>query len=445
MTPYNASTHRTPGSDLAPVTLYSLLCIALLLPAVSAGRVSIGAADIGALILLPLVFAVVTLRARERWSSILILLVLIWALLILHGILFGLLNSKALLESFSFPTEMWQYIKRAMYFLTPVYLIANKKITTRSAVLILLSVLAVTTIIGLVQLGSGSLSSQIATLYARSDAQFDNSIIESLELRRTFGIAGHSTAWGGFSAFVAVTALALAFTPRVERRGVTNFHRAAGAIIFFLALINVAYSGSRAAIVALLIGMTAQLFAGFWAWRSVIGTLFKISAIVTAVTIGVLFFALDRIAFILYRFTTLIETGGGDRVNQVSSGLNLIDSLPILLNGTGNMAQRRFGVSYGIEVEPVYLLVNYGIVGLCLRYLLLVLIVIAAIRVGRYGTDNWGRIAGVATVSAAITYLTFSTGYFFFQEVVTGVAPWVLFGISVGAYELMRRTSLVSR
>ncbi len=435
-------TRRLPTTESASLVTFLLISVALIFPPVQLGGTNVGAEDLAALALLPFIFITISLGSRMRWSGTMVAATTIWILIVIHGILFGLLNSHSLLGYYSFPTEMWQYVKRAVYFLAPAYLISYGKLTVRSSMIILLSVLAVTTLIGLIQLGSGSFSNLASSLYARTDSQLENSIGKILNFRRSFGISGFSTSWGGFAAFIAVAALALIFTPVRAAQNLTRKHHALAAVLFVMALINVAFSGSRAAVIALAVGITAMLFAGFWAWRSAIGTLFKMSLILVTVTIGVVFFALDRVAFILFRFAALIESGGGSRTDQIQVGINLLDSWPLWLNGIGNAAQRRLGVSHGIEVEPVFLLVNYGAVGLILRYSLVFLTIVAAVRVGRHCNDIWGRYAGVATVTVAITYMTFSAGYFFFQEPVAGVAPWMFFGICVGAYELMRHAAL---
>ena len=70
------------------------------------------------------------------------------------------------------------------------------------------------------------------------------------------------------------------------------------------------------------------------------------------------------------------------KIPWIVIGLGLLDSWPVILNGVGNAAQRVFGVSYGIEVEPVYLLANYGVLGFLLRYALVLLVLVTAYRLG---------------------------------------------------------------
>ena len=123
----------------------------------------------------------------------------------------------------------------------------------------------------------------------------------------------------------------------------------------------------------------------------------------------------------------------GGRKEQVSIALALIKDWYSFLFGIGNATQRALASSFGTEVEPVYLFVNYGLVGFLLRYgLLLVIFTLSSRVVSRHsGTD---RVLAIASVSSIIGYLVFSTGYFFFQELYVGLLPWIVYGWVVGRY-----------
>lgn len=169
----------------------------------------------------------------------------------------------------------------------------------------------------------------------------------------------------------------------------------------------------------------------------------KISAIlliILALSITVVSIA-DRLQMMLYRFEVLIEKSGGSRLEQVIAGLNLIDSPVKLITGIGNAAQRALGVHHGIEVEPIYLLVNYGVLGLAVLMLILILIFI----VGRkLSSLDEGEICifGFAVLGSLIVYITFSCGYFFFQELIVGGIPWLLYGMALGIYSNLKRKKL---
>lgn len=116
---------------------------------------------------------------------------------------------------------------------------------------------------------------------------------------------------------------------------------------------------------------------------------------------------------------------GTARIEQAHATLGLLDYPIDWIIGVGNAAQRQV-VSFGTEVEPVYLLVNYGIFGLLLRYLLLALIGHASWRCFLYSNTS----IGLAALASLAVYVTFSFGYFFFQEIIVGTPPWLLFGIA---------------
>jgi hypothetical protein len=115
--------------------------------------------------------------------------------------------------------------------------------------------------------------------------------------------------------------------------------------------------------------------------------------------------------------------------------LDLLREHPLsLLLGTGNAAQRAFVKSFGIEVEPVYLLVNYGISGFFLRYGLLLVLFRYATSLWRRSDDPFSHSLAGSTLCAIVVYLAFSMGFFFFQELHVGTFPWLLFGWTAGEH-----------
>lgn len=418
---------------------FAAICVAFILPPHRFGSLSVGGEDLVAVTMLPIVLLALGQFPRRAWSPTIVAISLTWFLLILHGVLFGLIASRVYLGYFDFPSEMWQYVKRAIYFIVAFYLVAHRNLSVKKSLMLLLVVLWLTTVIGLLQLGTGSISDLATSLYARTDQQLENAVGQLLNVRRTIGISGFSTSWGGFAVFIAALSLPLVVAPRARLQGLTAWHQFFGLLVFSFALVNIAFSGSRAAVVALLVLILAQMAVNAWAWRSSLRVSVRTVAILVALIGGFAVLAADRIAFVLFRFAALVESGGGSRSEQVLTGLRLLDSWPAWANGIGNVAQREFGIPFGIEVEPVYLLVNYGLIGLLLRYGLLLFVFVAAFKLVRSTSSVWERLVGIASINAIAAYMAFSIGYFFFQEPTGGVAPWAIFGLCIGALERRRR------
>jgi hypothetical protein len=204
--------------------------------------------------------------------------------------------------------------------------------------------------------------------------------------------------------------------------------------LFALACLNLLFSASRVALAAfigifVLKGLLEPSIrrggsVAFMKWFAWIGVIAGVA----------MYFALDRLALLAFRLMALADQRGGDRVDDVSTALSLLDSPATMLTGVGNAVQRLQGVSYGVEVEPIYLLVNYGIVGAAARYGLLLAIAVAAFKVMRK-QGRWESAAGMAAFLAVAGYAVFSLGYFFFQEAYAGVVPWLTFGIVAGIHQ----------
>ncbi len=164
-------------------------------------------------------------------------------------------------------------------------------------------------------------------------------------------------------------------------------------------------------------------------------------AVVVIVTIGLgavgIWYFAERVEFIQYRNEALIDAyaSGTNRFEDIEIALAGLTNPLRWSFGIGNRAQRQLYVPYGVEVEPIYLLVNYGLLGLMLRYLLVYLVARQAWRMfrGKYPGSVGIESLGAGVLLSIVGYMVFSLGYFFFQEAIVGALPWLLFGLLVGA------------
>ena len=140
-------------------------------------------------------------------------------------------------------------------------------------------------------------------------------------------------------------------------------------ITLILSVYNVVFSGSRVAIMGLVVILLTGLLVGLFISRYKFSFFLKFFKILAIFIPAGIYFFMDRAIFIIYRFEALIEQRGGERFEQLQSALTLLDSGYSWLFGVSKFYQQSV-VPY-TEMEPVFLLVNYGILGIVLRYGLL--------------------------------------------------------------------------
>lgn len=425
--------HVIVGRQRRHALLVSLVLAAtVLVPHVVVSRIALGVDDALALVLLAILPLALLARRNARLAPMTVLTAYLWVAIIVHGCLMGLAATLQYFGQPAFPTEMWQYLKRLAFFYAAFFIASTRSGATEGAYKGLVVVLLLATLVGALQIGHGSVSQALSSLYARTDDQLEGLVGRTLATRRIYGVAGNSGAWGGFCVFVAATALPLVLVRGEATR--QGFWRGAAWSLLILAVVNLLFSASRGPLVAFLVVLLLKAIIEVTIRGGGFRALAMWLAAASAMTALAFYFAIDRIALLAFRLLTLVEQGGGKRVDEVSIALSLLDSTPALVTGVGNSVQRAYGTSYGVEVEPVYLLVNYGVIGVVCRYGLLLLVAWCALGLSRH-RDPWESAAGVAALLAVAGYAIFSLGYFFFQEQYVGLLPWLLFGMVAGLHQ----------
>ncbi len=405
-----------------------LFCLTIFVPRLMIGRFEIGLDDTLAFTLLPITIAFIFMNS-DSWllRGNRLYLLLLWITLIFTSIVFSMLASLMYLDQLRIPTEMWQYVKRMEFFCLALYLAYKGKVSSRRFYNVLCYILLAALLIGVIQLVPGGIGEYLSNIYARSEGQMEAMVNRSFSVSRNYGIAGHSIAWGGFAMFSAAVALGgLALT--------NTRHTLIKLLLLFMAAINVLFSGSRVALSAFFAVVLCFIIVGFFRNKKTKGFfLLKCSVLFSVVALLIYNLFLDKFAFVLFRYRALVEQAGGSRVDQIISALSLLDNWYAVQLGVGNAVQREMAVSFGTESEPVYLLVNYGVLGVALRYgLLFVIFIYACRQLDSLSIDD--RILAISAIFALIGYMCFSFGYFFFQELYVGLLPWILFGSVVGNY-----------
>jgi hypothetical protein len=417
-----------------PKTVFVVLCLTVLVPRIGVAGRSVGLDDILSFFMWPVMLTYYMAHKDSLFQGH--KLIFGWNLLLLQGIIFGIFGSLLYLGELNLPTEMWQYVKRMTFFYISVYWAWSERISSDYVYKVLFWVLMLAALIGLLQAASWlDVGDAMSRIYARTERQATMLFERSLVNRRIYGVAGFSTAWGGFCVLITSLAISSILTDSWKQGKLKTSNTLLSGLLLSIGLLNLILTGSRAALVGLMFVFIFYTGLQIFSKKHKISNLAKFFSIIAVMCLGIYFYLHERIDYIIYRYNVLLDTiyNGAGRVKQVNDAIGLLDGLYAHIFGVSNATQRQMAASYGTEVEPIYLLVNYGIVGTVLRYSILLIIFIYAYRQWRCSRSVDQILAGAA-MSAIVGYAVFSVGYFFFQELYVGAIPWLLFGWVVGKY-----------
>ena len=435
---YNATSsaglQRITASSRLTYAAFFLMTVSVLTPRFALGSLSIGLDD---LLVLPIIGVLLINWASRRWQAPQSELTFVAPAFGVFVTIFFFVSLISQVEHglpLRLPTELWQYVKRAAGFLIGFQFVCKSTDNFDYAVGVFSFIFLFAMAIGVLPLISdGVISDYLANIYARTDHQLERLINRESTTARTFGVAGFSTAWGGFSAFAALFALSRLFTRGKSESLVLP------ALLLFLALFNIFSSASRGALAALLVAFAAMGLIFLFDHRVTFARRFVVVALPVCVALSFILAYPDRAEFLAYRIETLIIQKGGARIDQIGAGLELLNSVPSWLFGVSNAVQRELAVSHGIESEPIYLLINYGIVGVAILSTVVLYLLRLAFRLCRQSGQR-NQLAGYVLLSTTLMYLVFSLGYFFLQEIVVGITFWVFAGCAAGLAFSQRRS-----
>jgi len=375
-------------------------------------------------ILFPLLFLVLMtdkkVKSLNLFRKISIITFLLFFNMLLSGT-FGL-NYFNQNSRIYFPTEFIQIFSRVSVFYCFFYIAYNQVIVFNSFKKQLNLIFIVALLFGFFQSINLPFIKEISNLYVLTDTQAR--VFDSVN-QRGFGVAGNVLTWGGLSGFVFYYFYFLSENKLIKLIGCC------------LALINVSFSVSRSALISLgvsfvLINLIVALFvkkdliAFFKVFLTVVLTVF------TVIYSFVSFFP-SRYELILMRFSymddALYESGRGAQREFFIKLMNS-DYLNYFI-GIGKPVLD--GLGY-MEMEPLFLLVAYGIVGVILHYLLIFVSLKKAFEI-KYRDEKMFAFIGGTT----IFYLIFSFGFFFMREIYSGMIFWIVMGYFIGNIYLRKR------
>lgn len=334
------------------------------------------------------------------------------------------------------PSEVMQYFARFVTFFTFIILYYNYEFSGMRFIYAILAVLFVAMLIGLIQWFDWSGNYFLWEQYTYSDRYLSH-FERSMVTRRVPGVAQMPTANGGLAAFTFSLALAAFYFLKRYRIFIV--------LVMVLAVINTIASQARMGYLTIFFSLI--VFYIFWIYFS--GNFrkptFILFSLVSSLAIFVRILYLEESPFIyiaMVRWGSLFEqiVEGGNRLGQVLLALSIQENLFDYLFGISRVVQTQTP-GLRIEIEPVNILVLYGLVGFILQYglvLLLLLYFLRQIKVVRPEPVLLTLV--IASFVSLLGYQFFSISYYFFREVYVGLFPWIIMGVTIGLVEKYKRS-----
>lgn len=369
-------------------------------------------------------------------------IILIFTLIFIEILLSAFAGSVSTFNEFIFPTDSIQYVARFLIFLSFIVFFFHGKFSAESFIKYFLISLNLGMLIGLMQWFPWPGREFFIKLYPfREGIEQLSHLSRSLSGIRVHGLAQMATANGGLATFFFVFALSVF---KYYKK-----HKILAIILMVLAVINVFASQARAGILALVFALLLFYIIDFYINRKSLkpAISLSLSSLIVGLVLWVLYKIENPIVLrMIYRWEVLFETNGGARVDQVEYFLSLIDSGRKFMFGLSKPVVNESMMSYGVEIEPVYIFVLYGFLGVLLQYFLVVFLTIYFIRKLRDSVHNPAILSLlVASLIGLLSYQMFSVAYYFFREVRVGLFPWILMGVTIGAYERYKIFRVISR
>lgn len=407
---------------------FFLLLFGNLIPRIAIGSNRVGVEDIVALISIPVLGRLFI--HNIMYNRLIVIAIMPLCIFVPVFLFYGLLQSFSYLGVISFPSELWQYIKRIVCFLIAVnvfYNMSNEQ-KNKALTLVLLAIFMYF-LVGVLQFFGFDI---LTSIYGRTDKQIELGLYTNHQ-RRIFGVAGLSNAWGGLSVFMFFATIGLVSLKKMYA-DISKVVQILIYLIYIVAVFNIFGSGSRGAWISFAAGVIVfyLMMLPSLKWKNLL--ILPAVFIILAVSLFILntYFE-ERIAFMLFRFDALTETSGGGRDQQIMSGLSLINGWYEWLAGVSNVAQRTLGQSFGIESEPFNILVNYGVIGFALVYLTILNIIVVFRKLyNRPVSLSYNRLLYVSMFVSIFCYMLFSAGYFYFAELIVGIFSWLVYGAVIG-------------
>lgn len=372
--------------------------------------------------------------------SIVKILVGVWIMIILQILISAFYSTTKNLGYFVFPTDILQYVVRFVFLISFIVYSYKRKIDRDKFIKYFLVILNLTMTVGILQWIPWPGREFFVKLYPfRDGSEQLRHLSRSLELLRVHGFAQHATANGGIASFsIAYAYSVLKYYDKYNRKSV---------LLIILAIANLIASQARAGMLAAAFALILFYFINIKYEKKLLKPTLYFITILTMLVITVIHLYKEGNPFIVrnvLRWIELFETSAGARAtSQPQYFFSLMEGSDYFL-GLSKAVINKSAISYGVEVEPVNIFVTYGASGFLLQYLLIAILLIYFLKkISKRTQDKAVLTLCVASFIGLSSYQVFSVAYFFFREIRIGLFPWVLMGVSIGAYERYKLKKLI--
>ena len=356
---------------------------------------------------------------------------LFWFLIVLEVLISGVFGPLYLLSVFNFPAEILQYVARFLFFTAFAAMFYNSKISGETFLKYFMIVLLVAMSIGIMQWvpwpGQGIMLRQYVQVNRDLSANVGRIV------PRVPGIAQMATATGGLAAFVFAVSLSIL---------ISRHHCRKIAILgIILSIINLVICMARGGMLAVPITMAFLIMVFGKNKRNAVKSFLIIILLGIILWSSLVFLYQQGNPYVVSnydRWLRLFEQleSGGNRIRQIEHALSLLDDPYSYVFGVSRGFQTLSDVTFHLEVEPVNILVLYGIVGFLLQYGLVIALLVYYYKQLKHVTGNNTILClTLASLGGLFSYQVFSVAYFFFREINVGLFPWIFFGATVGIIE----------
>ncbi|MDM1527397.1 hypothetical protein HX091_15885 [Myroides odoratimimus] len=320
---------------------------------------------------------------------------------------------------FYFPAEYVHFLSKVLI-LYCFYLVSREGYLSISFFLKCIEwIFLIAVLVGLFQILNLPFVNKVTEIYALSENQVLG--ISSLN-SRVFSINGNILTWAGWSSIIVIYSIIICNNKLYKT------------LLFCLGIINLIYSSSRGALIALMLSLIIFLLIKAIVERKI--STFFINSLVTLIVgcstlLSLTYFFGDRFFTYIERFSVL-----DDAILKSGRNVQMRNIYTIFSEDSWNFI---FGIgkntvdSIGLmEVEPFFILFSYGVVGFMLQYYFVGKVVAKGIVLSKESKY------GLFLVTSVIFYIIFSFGFFFLREIYSGLLFWSIVGFFIGYHDRVK-------
>ncbi|MFD2131647.1 hypothetical protein ACFSKI_10545 [Pseudogracilibacillus auburnensis] len=359
-------------------------------------------------------------------------IILLFILILIEIFISTLYGTITTIDKFEFPTDSFQYIARYLALISFIIWFYKGNIKADTFIKYFLVFLNIAMLIGILQWIPWPGREFFIQLYPFRDGSLQlNQLNRDLSGIRMHGFSQHGTANGGIATFFFVFAYSV-FKYYKKYKGLS-------VILMVLAIVTIFASQARAGMLALVFSILLFYIINIYIFKkSLKPTLYMFFG--TTFLFGVVTYLYKSgnnfIVPMVSKWNQLFETEGGGRTEQALYFFSEIETPFQFLFGLSKQVINNSVYSYGVEIEPVNIFIQYGAVGFLLQYSVIVILLIYFLKGMKYLYYNKTIMTLMAASFVGLfSYQVFSIGYYFFRELRVGLFPWILMGVAIAVYE----------